>query len=235
MNGRNRAAPTLFWLGIGWLFGSGCAPDHGAKAKDPREATSTSTVSVALPGSAAPRTARNTSPSESGEQLLAEFLAGERRLPAGPGPSYLVGKRPGACTALPAKRPAAFHISYTHVAAGDLERPVLPTWYAVGENECEILWSLLHIGVPSVVCARYTPRVLDEFYQNIRALSPHDIRTVPADRLAAIHRGGVSVFWHWPGHACEISDEGASEVVPADERRFRELVSWMQGASPPKP
>ncbi|MGE0325570.1 MAG: hypothetical protein AB7K71_11535 [Polyangiaceae bacterium] len=214
-----------------WLWcllgGSACAPKDAAPAADPARPLGTGHTQATEP--VAPPPAQ-----DGGARLLADYLAGKRRLPAGDGPSFLLGKSPGTCAPLPATRPPGFHIAYTQVDAGDVERPVLPTWHAVGESECEVIWTLLHIGTPQVECRRYTPQVLDEFYEHLRALRPDDIREEKADEYAAIHRGGVTVYWHWPGHACAVSDEGSSQVHAADEPRFRELVGWVRGAAEPR-
>lgn len=178
------------------------------------------------------RPAERTPPEDDeGARVLAELLAGARRLPAGDGPSFLLGKAPGPCAALPDARPAGFYIDYMLVASGDVQQPLLPTRYAVGEDDCEIVWSLLHIGTPEVVCSRYAAAPLDELYGHLRDLEPHTIATRRiTDELATIHRGGYVVSWHWPGHACELSDAFDSEVLPESAERFEELVAWMKGA-----
>lgn len=168
---------------------------------------------------------------DEGAVVLAEFLAGARRLPAGDGPSFLLGKAPGPCGPLPASRPAGFYVDISLVASGDVQAPLLPTRYAVGEDDCEILWNLLHLGIPEVVCSRYAAAPLDELYAELRALEPHTIATREiTDEMATIHRGGYVVAWHWPGHACELSDAHDSDVVPADADRFADLVAWLRGA-----
>lgn len=170
-------------------------------------------------------------PDDEGTRVLTEFLAGTRRLPHGDGPSFLIGKSPGPCIPLPVQRPDGFHINYALDPSGDVIAPDLPPRHAVGERDCEIVWSALHMGTPFLTCSRYAPRVLDELYAQIHALRPGSIRTRRiADEMSTIHRGGFTVFWHWPGHACELSDAGDSEVVPGDIERFDALVDWMKGA-----
>lgn len=168
---------------------------------------------------------------EGGDDILAEFQAGTRRLPAGDGVSWIVGKAPGPCAPLPDARPEGFHVAYTWRPSGDVQAPLLPPRYAVGGEECEILWSLLHIGTPEIVCSRFAPAALDELYGHLRAIEPHTIRTRRiADEMSTIHRGGYGVAWHWPGHACEIFDAGDSEIVKEDVARFEELTAWLKGA-----
>ncbi|MCB9590569.1 MAG: hypothetical protein H6718_34485 [Polyangiaceae bacterium] len=101
-----------------------------------------------------------------------------------------------ACVGRSKLRRGPAKIAYTEVAGGDVARPLLPTWLAAGEDECEVIWTLLHIGTPQVEYTRHTPQVLDEFYEHLRALSPDSIRAEQNDGASAIHRGGVTVYWH---------------------------------------
>jgi hypothetical protein len=68
----------------------------------------------------------------------------------------------------------------------------------------------------------------NQVYGELRALVPHTIKTRAIE--ASPHRGGYAVEWHWPGHACAVSDSGDTEVLPDGDARFRKLVDWLVGA-----
>jgi hypothetical protein len=161
-----------------------------------------------------------------GSRILREFQAGQRRLPAGDGSSYLIGKMPGPCTELPAVRPPGFQINYSLLDGEAPDR--MPPRFAFAENECEVIWSHLHLGKLDVRCTLFAAGPINQLYRELRKLAPHTIETRAID--ASPHRGGYAIEWHWPGHACAVRDSGDTEVVPEDDARFRAMVDWLVGA-----
>lgn len=164
-------------------------------------------------------------PESEGARILREFLAGERRLPAGDGSSYLVGKAPGPCAELPATRPPGFQINYRLLDGQAPDR--IPPRFAIAETECEVLWGQLHLGTPDIRCTLFAAGPLDGLYRELRLLAPHTIKTRPIN--ASPHRGGYTIEWHWPGHSCAVADSGNTEVAPEDEARFQSMLGWLIG------
>ncbi len=177
-------------------------------------------------GCASADTSADKPPESEGARLLGEFNTGQRRLPAGDGSSYLVGTSPGPCAELPAARPPGFQINYRLRDGGAPDR--MPPRFALAETECEVIWGQLHLGKPEVRCMLFGPVPSNQIYGELRSLTPHMIKTRTID--ASPHRGGYTIEWHWPGHACTVSDSGDVEVVSEDEARFRSMLDWLVGA-----
>lgn len=170
-----------------------------------------------------------TSDNPEGEQALSDFQSGKLRPSVGP-LSYILGKTLGPCVALPADRPESLFMDYQLRPSGDVIGPILHKRFAIGEQECEVLWSALHLGTPEVACTLLTADAYDLIYRRVLALTPSNIQaTRIEDPHQPIHRGGYTMSWHWDAHHCEISDASDSEVLDADTSRFQEMLQELRG------
>lgn len=135
------------------------------------------------------------------------------------GNGTLVFEAPGdaECVPLPEKRPSDFML----ILVQRRGEPGDWTYFGLAEKSpCRFAWSMPWMDPPPAACKTIDRQALDELYAELRALSPHTIRSRRLTDYVSPHRGGWSIHWRWAQVECEVSDILDMEVESQDRSRF---------------
>lgn len=135
------------------------------------------------------------------------------------GNGTLVFEAPGEwdCKSLPEKRPRDFTLILQRRGG----EPDDWTYYGVSETlPCHFPWSMSWMDPPPGACHVIDATAFDQLYQELRALSPHTIRSRQLTEYVSPHRGGWGIHLRWGNIECGVSDIRTSEVDTRDRDRF---------------
>lgn len=135
------------------------------------------------------------------------------------GNGTLVFEAPGewTCPPLPEKRPQDFTLILQKRDGESIEW----TYFGVSEAmPCHFAWSMSWMDPPAAACKAIGADAFDRLYAELRALSPHTIRSRKIPGYVSPHRGGWGIHYRWGRVECSVSDIYDTEVDKQDVPRF---------------
>jgi hypothetical protein len=133
----------------------------------------------------------------------------------------------GGCKPLPDKRPRDF----TMILQQRRGEPGDWTYYGLSETApCHFAWSMSWMDPPPGACQTIEGAAFDRLYEELRALSPHTIRSRQMTEYVSPHRGGWAIHLRWANVECEVSDILDSEVDARDRPRFDAVQNLVRKA-----
>ncbi len=145
------------------------------------------------------------------------------------GNGTLVFEAPGewGCKPLPDKRPRDFTLILQRRGG----EPEDWTYYGVSETvPCHFAWGMPWMDPPPGACHAIDGAAFDRLYEELRALSPHTIRSRQMTEYVSPHRGGWGIHLRWGNVECDVSDILNSEVDARDRDRFDAVQNLVRKA-----